>query len=206
VDVHYELATLTIKIGSAPAVTDGVEAYTRNAAAKGQLLGCWMADIGDLNKVYVLRGFDDVAQLNAERTRGLNTANPFNCGDALTALELDSYAPFPWLPPIKVGNFGPLYEIRTYKVKPGGVPATINLWEQAVPPRIKLSPMLIAMHTLDGPARFTHIWPYPSLDARAKIRGTAIAEGIWPPKGGADWLTGDMRTTITLPLACSPLK
>jgi hypothetical protein len=204
--MRYELATLTIKIGSVPAVTAGIDAYTKDAAAKGQLLGCWMSDIGALNKVFVLRAFDDMATLAHERSRALNSANPFNCGDVLTAMDLVSYAPFPWMPPVAPGAFGPFYEIRTYKLKHGGLPATMALWEQAVPARIKLSPLLVAMTTLDGPPRFTHIWPYPSLDTRATIRASAVAQGIWPPKGGPDWLTGDMTSTVTVPLANSPLK
>jgi hypothetical protein len=203
--MHYELATLTIKIGTAPTVSTGVEAYAKAPSATGHLLGCWMSEIGDLNKVFVLRGFDTEADRAKERTRGMNTPNPFNCSDALTALEMDSYAPFPWLAPVTVGQFGPIYEIRSYKLKDGGLPMTLKLWEAALPGRAKLSKMLLAMHTLDGPARFTHIWTYPSLDTRASVRASAINQGIWPPKGGPDWLTGEMRSTIALPLACSPL-
>jgi hypothetical protein len=203
--VRYELTTLTIKIGSVQAVTAGIDAFTKEPAAKGRLLGCWMSDIGDLNKVFVLRAFDDANALATERARVMNTANPFNCGDAITALEVDAYAPFPWLPPVATGNLGPVYEIRSYKLKHGGLPATMAMWEQALPARSKLSNVLIAMYTLDGPARFTHIWPYPSLDTRASIRSSAISQGVWPPKGGPEWLS-EMRSTIALPLACSPLK
>jgi hypothetical protein len=62
------------------------------------------------------------------------------------------------------------------------------------------------MLALDGPPRFTNIWAYPSLDARSRIRADAVAQGIWPPKGGPAWLTTDMVSTIALPTAVSPLK
>ncbi|WP_276608551.1 hypothetical protein [Aquitalea denitrificans] len=39
-----------------------------------------------------------------------------------------------------------------------------------------------------------------------RIRGEAVAAGIWPPKGGPAWLTTDMHATIALPTAVSPLK
>ena len=175
------------------------------AEAKGALLGCWVSDIGQLNQIYVLRGFADDAELRAERTRAFGTSNPFGCGEILTSMELDSYAPFPFLPPVTPGKFGAVYEIRTYRLKLGGMPPTIAAWQAAVPERIKLSPLVVAMTALDGPPRFTHIWPYPSLDARAVIRADAVAKGIWPPKGGPEWLTGDMHSTIALPAAISPL-
>jgi len=106
---------------------------------------------------------------------------------------------------VKPGKYGAVYEIRTYKLKHGGVPNTIAAWEAAVPERIKLSPLVIAMYALDGPPRFTHIWPFVSLDARAAVRADSVAKGVWPPKGGPAWLTGEMRSTIALPTAISPL-
>jgi NIPSNAP len=203
--VRYELATLTIKLGTAAQAIAGIGGYVKADGAKGNLLGCWASEIGQLNQLYVLRGFADDAELQAERTRTFGTSNPFGCGEAIVTMDLDAYAPFPFLPPVAVGKLGKVYEIRTYRLKVGGVPATIAAWQAAVPDRIKLSPLVVAMYALDGPPRFTHIWPFASLDARASIRADAVAKGVWPPKGGPDWLTGDMRSTIALPTAISPL-
>ncbi len=71
--------------------------------------------------------------------------------------------------------------------------------------RTVLSPLLIAMHRLDGPPRLTHIWPYPSLDVRAATRARAVAEWGWLPKGGKAFFTADMRSWICTPLPGSPL-
>jgi NIPSNAP protein len=203
--MRYELATLTIKLGTAASAIAGVDGYVKAAEAKGTLLGCWTSDIGQLNQLYVLRGFADETELQAERIRAFDTTNPFGCGEALVTMDLDAYAPFPFLPPVTPGKFGKVYEIRSYRLKHGGIPATIAAWQAAVPERIKLSPLVVAMYALDGPPRFTHIWPYAGLDARSAIRADAVAKGVWPPKGGPEWLTGDMRSTIVLPTAISPL-
>jgi NIPSNAP len=203
--MRYEIATLTIKIGTAAQAIAGIDGYVKAAGAKGTLLGCWASEIGQLNQLYVLRGFVDDAELQAERTRTFGTGNPFGCGEAIVTMGFDSYVPFPFLPPVAAGKFGKVYEIRTYRLKPGGIPATIAAWQAAVPERVKLSPLVVAMVALDGPPRFTHIWPFASLDARAAIRAESVAKGIWPPKGGPDWLTGDMHSTIALPTAISPL-
>ena len=203
--MRYELATLTIKLGTAAQAIAGIDSYVKAPEAKGALLGCWTSEIGQLNQLYVLRGFADDAELQAERTRAFGTTNPFGCGEALVTMDLDAYAPFPFLPPVAPGKFGKVYEIRSYRLKHGGIPATIAAWRAAVPERIKLSPLLVAMYALDGPPRFTHIWPYASLDARGAVRADAAAKGVWPPKGGPEWLTGDMRSTIVLPTAISPL-
>ena len=208
--MYYELATLTLPFGTAGHAATQVQAFSSAPDAKGELLGCWFTDIGVLNQMVVLRGFASLADLQAERDRTHKSSSPFGCGDIYQSLEQHSYQGFPWMKPVRPsaesGITGPVYEIRTYGIKPGGVQPTIDLWEQYVPPREKLSPCVVAMVALDGPLRFTNIWAYPTLDARAAARADAVAQGIWPPKGGPAHLTTAMVSTIALPTAVSPLK
>ena len=208
--MYYELATMTLPFGTAGNAATQVQAFSSAPDAKGELLGCWLTDIGVLNQMVVLRGFASLADLQAERDRTQKSSSPFGCGDIYQSLEQHSYQGFPWMKPVRPstesGTTGPVYEIRTYGIKPGGVQATIDLWEQYVPPREKLSPCVVAMVALDGPLRFTNIWAYPTLDARSKARADAVAQGIWPPKGGPAHLTTAMVSTIALPTAVSPLK
>lgn len=208
--MFYELATLTLPFGTAATAAQNVQAFCTAPEAQGELLACWFTDIGPLNQMIVLRGFADLATLQAERERTQKNASPFGCGEIFQKLEQHSYQGFPWMKPVRPsaesGISGPVYEIRTYGIKPGGVQPTIDLWAQYVPPREQLSPCLVAMVAIDGPLRFTNIWAYPSLDARSKARADAVAQGIWPPKGGPAHLTTDMFSTIALPTAVSPLK
>lgn len=203
--MRYEILTLTIRLGAATSVIAGIDAATRAADTKAQLLGCWTSEIGALNQILVLRAFADDASLQEERLRLFADPNPFGAGEGIVEMAFDSYLPFPWLPPVEPGRYGSVYEIRTYRLKHGGVPATIAAWEAAIPARSKISPLVVAMVALDGPPRFTHIWPFDSLDDRSQKRAQAVADGVWPPKGGPAWLTGDMRSTIALPTAISPL-
>jgi hypothetical protein len=202
----YELATISARLESAGKVIAGIDAYVKDPQAKGSFLGCWASELGDLNQIFVLRGFDDAVALDAEQRRGLMSSNPFNCGEFMTALSTERYAPFPFLPPVTTGRFGSVYEIRTYMLKVGGVAPTIAAWEAAIPERTKLSPLVIAMYALEGRPRFTHIWPFESLNDRGAIRAASVEKGIWPPKGGPEWLTGEMRSTIALPTPISPLS
>jgi hypothetical protein len=206
--MYYELATMTLPFGTAAQAAQHVQTFS--AQGKGELLACWFTDIGVLNQMLVLRGFDTLEDLKSERERTQLNASPFGCGEIFLNLEQHSYQGFPWMKPVRPtaqsGIEGPFYEIRTYGIKPGGVQATIDLWEQAVPAREKLSPCVVAMVALDGPLRFTNIWAYPSLDARTKARADSVAQGIWPPKGGPAHLTTQMSSTIALATAVSPLK
>jgi hypothetical protein len=208
--MYYELATMTLPFGTATQAAAQVQAFATAADAQGELLGCWFSDIGVLNQMIVLRGFDDLAALHAERERSLRSASPMGCGEFYLSLEQHSYQGFAWMKPVRPsaesGITGPVYEVRTYGIKPGGVQPTIDLWAQYLPPRETISPCVVAMLALDGPLRFTNIWAYPSLDARSKARADAVAQGLWPPKGGPAHLTTAMTSTIALPTAVSPLK
>jgi len=204
--MYYELATLTIRFGTLTTAVPAINAYVNAADAEGQMFGCWFSDVGELNRIAVLRGFADETTLGVERRRALMSANPFGCGEVLNDLQMESYAGFPWLPPVAPGSYGPVYEIRTYAVRIGGLAPTLAAWQAALPARVTLSPCLVAMYALDGAPRFTQIWPYASLDQRAAVRDDAVKQGIWPPKGGPAWLTTDMRSNIYRPTDISPLK
>ena len=208
--MYYELATMTLPFGTAGQAATNVQAYTSSSEAQGELLGCWFTDIGQLNQMLVLRGFATLDALQTERERTQKHASPFGCGEIFQSLEQHSYKGFDWMKPVRPssesGITGPVYEIRTYGIKTGGVQPTIDLWQQYVPARDKLSPCVVAMVALDGPLRFTNIWAYESLNARSQIRAAAVAQGIWPPKGGPAHLTTNMVSTMAMPTAVSPLK
>ena len=108
----------------------------------------------------MLRGFDSLDELAAERERALRSDDPFGCVEHLVDLSFDSYRPLDFLPPVEVGTFGPFYELRSYRMKLNGLMPTMAKWQGAVPGRSAYSPLTIAMYSLDGPPRLTQLWPY----------------------------------------------
>lgn len=200
----YELATLDTVIFGTAGAAPGIETWTREGA--GRLCGAWGTDIGTLNRIFVLRAFDDMAQMMAERERALRSDNPFGCLDQLVALNMESYRALDFLPPVAPGSFGPVYEFRTYRTRLNGLLPTMEKWARAVPPREAYSKLTVAMYGLDGAPRLTQIWPYESLAARSEARARSVADGVWPPKGGPDWLSPDMTSQIAQPLPFSPLQ
>ena len=111
--MYYELATLTLPFGTAGQAAAQVQAFASAPEAQGELLACWTTDIGELNRMIVLRGFADVATLEAERQRTQNSASPFGCGDLYQSLSLESFRGFPWMKPVRPsaesGIVGPVY-------------------------------------------------------------------------------------------------
>ena len=204
--MFYELATLACPLLAVGQAAEAAQAWISDPAAGGSQLGCWRTEIGTLGRLFVLRGFPTREALAAERERALLSGNPFNAGGIATALSTDSYAPFPFLPPIRLGVRGPAYEFRTYRLKPGGLKPTLAGWQEAIGPAQEYSDHLVTnMYALDGPPRITHIWGFTDLGQRAALRADAYARGVWPPRGGPDQIL-EATSTITLPEAGSPLN
>ncbi len=200
----YEVATITVPIGAPPKVLPKIGDYFA-AGANGTLCACWYSDIGALNQIMVIRAFAGDAELIAERERMAMAGNLFGVGEFIIDLALDSFIPFPFLPPLVPGDAGPFYEVRAYTLRPSGLAPMLEAWRAAVPARIKYSPLAIAMYAVEGTPRFMHVWPYQSLNERQRIRAAAVAAGVWPPQGGPDHLV-TMRSSIFLAAPFSPLK
>ena len=201
----YELATLSSHLLALERSAEGAQAWVEDGDGKGRLIGCWRSEIGTLGRLYVLREFETPEDLTSERRRALLSANPFNAGDVVTSLEMDSYAPFPFLPPIRMGDRGGTYEIRTYRLRPGGLPPTLAGWERAIEPaRAYTDHLVVALYALDGPTRITHIWGFASLRERTDLRARAYGDGVWPPEGAPEQIV-EATSTIAIPQGASPL-
>jgi hypothetical protein len=168
------------------------------------LLACWFSDIGAVNQIMIIRNIVNAAATLDSRAAALTSSDPFGVGEFIVGMAMDVYTALDFVAPMQPGAYGPVYEVRTYELKPGGVPATVEAWRKAVPARLKISPVLAAMTSATGAVpRFLHVWPYKSFDERARLREKAIADGVWPPPGGPALLVSQ-QVDIYLPAAFSP--
>lgn len=202
----YDVTILTVRPGTHPQALDKIKDWLAAASLSGELLACWFSEIGAVNQILLLRRHDDEAGLLADRSAILQSGNPYGAGEFLVAITMDTYIPFPIRETIEPGEFGPIYEVRTYELKPDGLKPTIALWDKAVPARAKISPVVSAMYSISGTVtRFLHIWAYRSLDERMRLRAKSVAEGVWPPPGGPGHLVSQ-QVDIYLPAPFSPLR
>ena len=200
----HELTTLEIKVFSNAKVYAALQ--ERLPSAGGTLVGAFATDIGDLSRVLLLREFADANAAADAKLKLLMDGDPLGCGDWLVSLKSESYALFPFLDAPKPGAHGKWYELRTYSLRHGKLAETIEAWKDALPARHAMSPCLGVFTALDGEQpRFLNIWAYSSVDERAKVRAEAVAQGLWPPKGGPANLT-KMQSNLCAPLTFSPLK
>ena len=200
---QYDVTIITVR----PATqTKALSILERVLTNDRTLLACWFSEIGALNQILILRSVADPAAILESRMAMLNSKSPFGVGEMMTGMTMDTFVAFDFLSPMQPGPHGPCYEVRSYAFNNDGVPPTIELWRKAVPARAKISPLLSAMTSVTGPvARFMHIWPYKSLEERARLRAKAIDEGVWPPPGGPGHFK-TQQSDIFLPAQFSPMR
>ncbi len=91
-----------------------------------------------------------------------------------------------------------IYEVRTYTLKPGGTAQFEANFAEALPHRVKYSPLGAFWHTDIGPLnQVIHVWPYEDLDERTRIREEAAKDPNWPPR--SDGLILNMESEIFIP-------
>jgi len=200
---HYEITTITVRPNTQPKALPVLKDQLANSSG---LLACWYCDIGSLNRVMIIRSIGDLAANLDERRKILSARNPFGIGDLITEMTMDTFTALDCVQPMAPGEMGPHYEVRTYVFKTDGVTPTEQLWREWLPKRTKVSPILTAMISTSGTvARFMHIWPYKTLDERAKLRVKATADKVWPPPGGPEQFV-KMQNDIFMPAPFSPLR
>ena len=140
------------------------------------------------NQILIIRTINDPAANLESRMAMLKSKDPFGV-DEFSDRHDDGYiCRLRFSAADAARSVGPCFEVRSYILKGGGLAPTSELWAKAVPARNRISPVLTAMTSVTGAVtRFTHIWPYKSLDERARLRAKAADEGgFWPPPGGPD--------------------
>jgi hypothetical protein len=205
--VIYEIRTYRIAPGSLAEVEKRFGEGYEHRKKYSELTAFWHTEIGPLNEIVHVWGYRDLAERARIRGEAVKDPNwPPKIGEFVREMRSEIVTPFSFVPEPRPGKMGPIFEIRYYTLKPGTLPDTAKGWEAKLPERIKLSPVVLAGGVEIGTANgFVHIWAYPSLDERARVRAEAVAKGVWPPPGGRDRLLGQ-DNKIVLPSAFSPLQ
>ena len=202
----YEIITVTCPLLGLARALEGVRTWTSEPEARGELLGCWRTDIGALGRILALRRFSTLDDMMVERERAAMSASPIGASPETDAVSLESYKAFSFLPEVRPGQHGKVYEFRTYRLRPGGLSPTLRGWEAALERARPYTDHLVTnMFAIDGAPRITHVWAFESLEERARLRADAYATGMWPPLGGPENIV-EATSTIGLPEAFSPLR
>lgn len=210
----YEIETVNLKPGAVPEYENRFAEAYQHRKKLSEIAAFWHTEIGPLNQVVVAWGYKDLA----ERSRIVAAAakDP-QCqaknGELVLSAQTDIVTLTPFSPELKPGKLGPFFEMRTYTVPVGEIPLMIENWTFAMPRRLTFSPVCAVWYTeLGGMNKWTHVWPYPSLNERGDVRAKVAAAQAWPPSAIAkregrkpeSFLVQENK--ILMPAAFSPIQ
>ncbi len=202
----YEFRTYTLKPRTVPEFNKRFEEKLAERQKFSKLAALWYTEIGPLNQVVHVWGYANQGEREKIRAEAVNAgAWPPKSSEFIVDMRSEFFLPQPFSPPLEPSNHGPVFEMRSYVLKPGGAPEMAKRWQEHLPNRLKLSP-LIGVFTSDVGAlnQWVHIWAYKSMDHRTEVRTKAQKEGIWPPPGDSPVTV--QETKIMLPASFSPIK
>ena len=202
----YELRTYTVKVGTLPQVIKLFEERLEHRENYSPLAGCWYTDVGPLNQFVHLWGYESIQQRAEVRDAFSADPNwPPPIMDHLVDMRSEVIVPFPSVAGVAPGTFGPVYELRSYRLVPGAGSQLQEIWAPMLEARSRLSkPLLIGTTEFGVLNTLIHIWPYRSLAERAEVRAKAVETAVWPPPTAH--LIQEMRNVIMLPTGFSPLQ
>ena len=210
----YEVRTYDLKPRSQPEFLKRFGEAYEHRKKYSELAAFWHSEIGPLNQVVQVWPYESVeerARIRAAVRK--DSIWPPQLRELIVAVRSEIATPAPFSPPLKPAKMGPYFEIRTYTFAPGSLPLAIDNWTRALPGRLALSPLCAVWYSEHvGLHRWTHVWPYPSLQARTEAREKAAAAGVWPPhmiarkegRQGESFVAQENK--IMMPAAFSPLK
>ncbi len=202
----YEFRTYTLHPRTAPEFLKRFEEALEKRSKLSPLAAFWYTEIGPLNQVIHVWPYKDAGERARIRSEAVKTGVwPPPIHDLVMDMRSEIFEPMPFSPPLAPSNHGPIFEMRSYMMKPGGLGDMKARWEESLPGRLKLSPLIGVFTSDSGPLnQWVHIWAYNSLEHRGQIRKTAQEGKIWPPAGPSP--VTHQETKILLPAAFSPIK
>jgi len=143
-----EMRTYTVQPGSVATVEERFGQALPARAKLSPLAAFWHTEVGPLNRVIHVWAYDSFE----ERTRIPAESQklegwPPNIREFVTEQQSEIFLPAPFSPKLEPRQLGNLYEIRTYTLKPGGIPGVIDRWSTQIAERIKLSPLAGAWYS-----------------------------------------------------------
>jgi hypothetical protein len=204
--VIYEIRTYRIAPGTLAEVEKRFGEAYESRKKYSELTAFLHTEVGPLNEIVHIWGYDDLAHRARIRAEAATDPNwPPKIGEFIQEQRSEIVNAFPFVPKV-TGKVGPIVELRYYQLTPGRLPAMTKAWEERLPGRLKFSPLVLAGPVEFGYANgFVHIWAYPSLDERMRVRDEARKTGAWPPPSAPGGLL-KQDNKILVPSAFSPLQ
>jgi hypothetical protein len=202
----YEFRTYTLYPRALPEFLKRWAPMIEKRTTYSKLAACWYTDIGPLNQVIHVWPYENALERSKIRAAVVkDKVWPPPTSELIAEMKSEIFEPLPFSPELSPSNNGPYFEMRSYTLKPGTIPEMAQRWQEHLPARLKLSPLLgVFASDIGGLNQWVHIWPYKSLDHRAEVRKKAMEGGGWPPPGPNVSIKQENKMLLAAPF--SPIK
>ena len=183
----YEFRTYTLKPGGVPKFEEIFGEALPHREKYSKLAAFWHTEVGPLNQVIHVWGYEDVQQRSEIRAAAAANPNwPPKAGHLIVKMESEIVMPGPFQKPIEPGNYGPVYEMRYYDAVTrlhardyGGV------WSQAPRQAETFEPFLCRIHGHGAPQQADpHLavqgHESPGRDPGSRRGRRRLASAHWP--------------------------
>src|SRR5207244_1277213 len=141
----YEIRTYRIAPGSLAEVEKRYGEAYEYRKKYSELTAFWHTEIGPLNEIVHVWGYRDLAERARIRSDAAKDPNwPPKIREFVREMRSEIVVPFSFVPEVRPGKVGPIFELRYYTLKPGTLPDVAQGWEAKLPERMKLSPVVLA--------------------------------------------------------------
>src|SRR5438105_11532157 len=141
-----EFRTYRLKPGSVAEAEKRFGEGLTNRTKVSPLAAFWHTEVGPLNRIIHVWPYEDFAHRASVRSQKIEGWPP-NIREFVEEQESEIFIPAPFSPKLEPRQLGGIYEIRTYTLAAGAIPAIIDRWSTQIAERTKLSPLAFAGHS-----------------------------------------------------------
>ena len=204
----FEMRTYLLKPGTAQQAEDAFGAAIEARAKLSRIAGFWRTEVGTLNQIIHIWPYADLNERDKTRAEAIRAGIwPPKISEFLLEMESKILHPAPFSPAFEPGEYGNIYEFRTYTYGPGAIPKVIDAWSSRIKERTAVSPLIFAGYTDIGALnQWIHVWAYKNMGERERLRAQAMKPGQWPPPRGEGVVLHKQENTFAVPAKWSPSR
>lgn len=190
----YEIRTYTVPPRGVPEYYEKFGEIFERRQAITRMVGMFHADFGQLNRIMHIWEYESAG--HREETRRAVAEHewwPPPTGHLLRKQVTKIVTTPAFRPEPRLGEFGGVYEFRTYTLFPGKMGEMAEKWTPNVAAREELSPLAAVFMTESGELnQWIHVWAYKDAKQRADIREKTRTLPNWPSPGTGELIESQL--------------
>ncbi|MEZ5855530.1 MAG: NIPSNAP family protein [Hyphomicrobiaceae bacterium] len=137
----YEFRTYTLKVRTLGEFVKRFGDALPKRLELSPLAAFWHTELGRLNQVIHVWSYKDANERARVRAEAVKLGVwPPSVSEFITDMRSEIMVPLPFSPKLEPSNHGPFFEMRSYVLRPGGVPEMAAKWEEHLPGRLAVAP------------------------------------------------------------------